>query len=457
MKSIFISIIFFCIGFVLLGEIHYALAVGFSGYLLAQLILESTRVFAFREWALFLYSVNYLLSPAITYQFDQEFISYPMKIPATDYFTLAIPGFMSFYAGMFTTKTIIFTPQIVKVKRDVKKNQFLLKNFVIIGILLRIFSSIFPGELAFLVYLTSAIRYVGAFALFSYDSKKYWIWVVAVLILELYYAAIAAMYHDAVMWLLFFALFVVYIKKPNISVRLIGLSVCLVFVLFIQGLKSVYRSKLSDKNNSDLTLVLETSSEVSNDITSEDNIFGSLSRGNQAWIFASVVERMNRIGDYQGLNILAIYTEAAILPRFLAPDKIKSGDKKIFNNFSGHFINENTSMGLGVFADGYIAFGYWGVICFTYGLGLLMNISFRIVESWAKSSEFYVLLVLPLLNYAIRPDCELQTTINHLVKGLVVFSVLVKLTKFQFVINGGASNNSKFNRAMLPKFNGIQN
>ena len=358
---------------------------------------------------------------------------------------------------MHVFKTRIFIPKMDKVKRDAKNNESILVNFVVIGLILRLFGSIFPGELAFFCYVLSSIRFVGDFALFSYNSNKYWKWVAALLVIELYFGAIAAMYHDAVMWVLFFALYYVYTTKPSISLRLFGLCVCGVFILFIQGLKGAYRTRVSETGSSDFGLVIETGSEVSDDIGSEDNILGSLNRGNQAWIFASTKERMDRIGDFQGLHILGIYAEAALLPRFLAPDKLMSGDKKIFNTYSGHQINQSTSMGLGVFADGYIAYGYWGVMFFTFGLGLLFNFTFRIVESWAKLSEFYVLMVLPLLNYAIRPDCELQTTINHLVKGLMVFGILVTLTKYNFVINPRTSRSPQLKRAASPDINLINN
>ena len=447
-KGFIYFILFFILGYIILGEVYFGIATGITGYFLTQIIVESTRIFAFREWALFLYAINYLFSPAVTYQFDQALLTYPMKISSIQYFELAIPGFLCFYTGMYLFKTRIFTPSIYKVKRDTKNNESLLVNFVIFGLILRLFSSVFPGELAFFIYLISSIRFVGSFALFSYNSTKYWKWVAALLLLEFYFGAIAAMYHDSVMWILFFALYFVYSMKPSLSIRLIGLCVCVVFILFIQGLKGAYRAKVSETRTSDLGLVLETSSQVSDDIGSEDNLLGSLNRGNQAWIFASTKERMDRIGDFQGLHILGIYTEAALLPRFLAPDKLMSGDKKIFNTFSGHQINQNTSMGLGVFADGYIAYGYWGVIFFTFGLGLLFNFTFRIIESWTKLSEFYVLMVLPLLNYAVRPDCELQTTINHLVKGLIVFGILVTLTKFNFVMSGRSG--SKVKRGVIP-------
>jgi hypothetical protein len=447
-KSFGSFILFFIIGYLTLGEVYFATAIGISGYFLIQIIVESTRVFAFREWALFLYAVNYLFSPAITYQFDQALLTYPMKIPSQDYFALAIPGFLLFYLGMFMFKTRIFVPRMDKIKRDARYNETLLMNFVIIGTLLRLFSSIFPGEIAFFIYLISSIRFVGAFSLFSSNPQHHWKWIAGLLLMELYFGAIAAMYHDAVMWILFFALYYVYSSKPTLGFRLIGLIGCVVFILFIQGLKGAYRSKVEQTGISDLSLILETSSDVSDDIASDDNILGSLNRGNQAWIFASTMDRMDRVGDFQGFHILGIYLEAAVLPRILAPDKLMSGDKKIFNTFSGHQINQNTSMGLGVFADGYIAFGYWGVMVFTFGLGLLFNLTFRIIQSWSKLSEFYVLMVLPILNYAVRPDCELQTTINHMVKGLIVFGILFSLTKFNFVFNAGSGG--KVKRSVIP-------
>lgn len=443
-----IFIIFFIFGYIPFGEQYYAVAIGITGYFLVQLILESTRIFAFREWALFLYSVNYLFSPALTYQLDQALVSYPMKVGEAEYFAIAIPGFLCLYAGMYLLKTRIFYPRLDKIKRDVGNNETLLVNFVVAGTLFRLFGSIFPGEIAFFIYLISSIRFVGAFSLFSANPQRYWKWVAGLLLLEFYFGAIAAMYHDAVMWILFFALYYVYSSKPTLGFRLIGLIGCVVFILFIQGLKGAYRSKVEQTGISDLSLILETSSDVSDDIASDDNILGSLNRGNQAWIFASTMDRMDRVGDFQGFHILGIYLEAAVLPRILAPDKLMSGDKKIFNTFSGHQINQNTSMGLGVFSDGYIAFGYWGVMVFTFGLGLLFNLTFRIIQSWSKLSEFYVLMVLPILNYAVRPDCELQTTINHMVKGLIVFGILVSLTKFHFVFSAGSGG--KVKRSVIP-------
>jgi hypothetical protein len=83
-------------------------------------------------------------------------------------------------------------------------------------------------------------------------------------------------------------------------------------------------------------------------------------------------------------------------------------------------------MALGIMADGYVAYGYWGIILFCFGLGALFNLVFKIVGNWSKVSPFFILLLFPLLYYAVRPDCELQTTLGQLVKGTFTFWLVVR-------------------------------
>jgi hypothetical protein len=282
------------------------------------------------------------------------------------------------------------------------------------------------------------LRYVGAFSLFASNPKKHLFLVLFVLLIDLFLSFKSGMYHDAIMWLIFFALFYVYITKPSLSIKLLGALCLVVLVLFIQAIKKTYREQVwsGDKENSIETITnLGSSKANSETLFGEDNLTGTLSRGNQAWIFASTIDHMDRNKDFQGLNNVNLYLESALLPRFLSPNKIKSGDQEIFNKFSGHLINNNTAMGLGVFADGYIAYGEYGVYIFGFILGLFFGIIFKIIEKWTRISPFYVLLILPLLNYAVRPDCELQTIINHLFKGVVLFGILVHLSRKKFSLD----------------------
>lgn len=437
MKIFFNFILLSLLGIFIFPEIYSALAFGITLTIGIQILLKSSESFMFREWALFLYSVNYLLFPAITYQIDVNDLLYPMKIPSDYYFSIAIPMIILFIIGMYSIPNQLFKPNLTKVNEASTINKRILLNSTLIGIFLNLISSYIPGEFGFFIYLISMVRFVGAFALFSLDNKKYIYLVLVVLLLEIYNGFLEAMFHDAVMWSAFSVLFFFYIVKPSLSRKIIWIAAIIIFILFIQAFKAVYRIEIQKSGQkSDITTIRRIGSlkANSNSVLGFENLLGTLNRGNQAWIFSSTIRKMNSTNDFQGMKLVSRYSEV-LLPRFLYKDKIKSGEKELFNKFSGHKINNKTSMALGVFADGYISFGSWGVYIFGFVLGLIFSLTFKLIESWAKVSPFYVLMLLPTLIYAVRPDCELQTIINHIAKSILVFGTIVFFSKYRFKLD----------------------
>lgn len=437
MKKISIWILIIGITLVFSSDVYFGLSYAVAIILALEIIVYSNQKFVFREWTLLLYAINYLVAPAITYNLPEDQILYGMKVVSDQYYELALPGFIFLSTGMYILPTSVFSINTKKVDQSATVNKSLLFKVAMLGIILRFAQPFVTGELGFVVYLLAMIRFVAAFALFSID-KKTWYLTAIVLLLELISAFVEGMYHDATMWIIFFSLYFIYVFKPSLRTKLIGGGALIVFVLFIQSIKVIYRSEVwSGDKDATLSNAYEIGSQnaTSENIYGENNLLSTLNRGNQAWIFASTVDNIEKTKNFQGLTNVNKYLEAALLPRFLAPDKLKSGDKEIFNKFSGHTINENTSMGLGIFADGYIAYGSWGVYIFGLALGLIFSLTFKLVERWTKVSPFYVLLLLPLLNYAVRPDCELQTTINHLVKGIILYGFLVYLTRKRFTLD----------------------
>jgi hypothetical protein len=418
-------------------DAYFATSYTIAIVLFLEILNASNQRFVFREWALLLYSVNYLVAPAITYNLPEDQVQYGMKIGSDAYYTLAIPGFILLAIGMYVVPTAVFKINSKIVDQTAIVNKRFLFRVAIFGILLRFVQPLDLGETGFFIYLLALVRYVAAFALFSIDRKTWYISFL-VLSIELISAFIIGMYHDAIMWTIFFGLYYVYISKPRLQTKLIAIAAVSTVILFIQAVKSVYRSEVwSGEKEASIASAYEIGSQnaTSENLYGENNLLSTLNRGNQAWIFASTVDNMDQGKNFQGLTNVNKYLEAALLPRILAPNKLKSGDKEIFNEFSGHIINENTSMGLGIFADGYVAFGAWGVYFFGFALGLIFALTFKLVERWTKVSPFYVLLLLPLLNYAVRPDCELQTTINHLAKGIMLNGFLVYLTRKRFTLD----------------------
>ncbi len=430
-------ILSFLIGQLFLNDFYLASAFTICVVLISVIIFDSNKSFVFREWALLLYALNYLVAPAITYSLPEQQVLYGMKIPSDSYFNLALPGFLFLMLGMYIIPTKIFRADTKDIDQGALVNQSFLVRITIVGLLIRMSSSFVPGELGFIIYLLSLIRFVSAFALLSIN-RRFWYWSAIVLIGELATSFLVGMYHDAIMWIIFFGLYCIYALNPTVRIKLIGVATLTVFVLFVQVIKGAYRSEVwSGGKEANLQNVYEIgiSNASTENVFGEGNLLGTLNRGNQAWIFASTVDNMDRTKNFQGMTNVNKYFESALLPRFLAPNKIKSGDNEIFNEFSGHILYEGTSMGLGIFADGYIAYGALGVYIFGFALGLIFALTFKLVERWSKISPFYVLLLLPLLNYAVRPDCELQTTINHLAKGIMLYGFLVYLTRKRFTLD----------------------
>jgi hypothetical protein len=407
-------------------------------FLFERLLFFSNSVFSFRELLLLLYGINYLLSPYLSYLFPPTNLSYSMVIQSSEYFNLIIPGYFVFAIGVFFLPNKLFTNRLNLNDFRWRNQTKIIISLTIIGFVSKFMIFLVPGQIAFLFTLLSKLRYVGSFALFAINWRKYWWLVSLTLAVDLIQSLVAGMYHDFLMWCILFYLFVVFVFKPKLVFKVVAASVVIVLVLTIQSMKVAYRQGTSTGGR---TASLETAIDIasiqsqSDVVFGEDNLTSTLMRANQAWIFTSTVRNMDSKQDFQGLNLLLKYLRAAILPRFLDVNKMQSGDSEVFNLYSGHHLESGTSMGLGVFADGYIAYGWLGVVLFGFGLGLLFSIIFKIVESWSKISGIYVLFLLPLMDYAVRPDCELQTVLNLLVKGVFLYGVVVSLSKYKFVIN----------------------
>jgi len=126
---------------------------------------------------------------------------------------------------------------------------------------------------------------------------------------------------------------------------------------------------------------------------------------------------------------------SAILPRILAPNKLNAGDRELFTKYSGIQIDSGTSMALSSLGDAYLNFGTFGGCVFMFFLGLLYSEVLKALNR--KSANFpLILLFTPLIfYYPIRPDCELQTILGHLVKSCFVVYILFTFRKDIFRIN----------------------
>ena len=133
--------------------------------------------------------------------------------------------------------------------------------------------------------------------------------------------------------------------------------------------------------------------------------------------------------EYSNGEELYQIIEAAIMPRILAPDKLNAGDRSIFTKYSGIPLTEGTSMGLSSLGDAYINFGVFGGIIFMFLLGCLYNYILVLFNKYTYHYPSLLIFVPLVFYYPIRPDCELQTILGHLVKSCFLIFVIIQFWK----------------------------
>jgi len=402
-------------------------------YYVFDFIESLSEEIPFRQFILLIYSLNFLFSPAVLMNLPNkhELQFEKINIPLDTFFSLTIPSVLALHAGLYMLKIRIFKPQFKAVELELFVNERMLKIFVIVGIVFGLNSNSEAGALGYIATLIGLLRYVGVFGLFVIDKRKSIPYLVIVFLFSASRALSIGMFGEFVQWSAFFGMLFLYINKVNNAVKYTIISVGFVLIFLLQAIKADYRNKVwNGQEEAGVETIISTSQNNEKDITSNSTIATTLERFNQAWILGKVIDRADYTQDFQQFTLINLYIESALLPRFLAPDKLNSSDKELFTRFTGHRLIGSTSMGMGVLADGYIAYGYWGTIVASLILGLFMGIVCKIIERWIKVSPFFLFFLFPVLFYAIRPDCDTQTLLGNLFKSLVLYSIIVTITKY---------------------------
>jgi len=392
--------------------------------------------------------VQMLVGPMLAYngldQYQRGFLK--MQIPEADYFLYALPAVIAFIVGLnvFADKLKGEFIDQQRIEDFVTKNPRIPYIFVILGFLSSFLASFFGTELGFVFTLLGGFKYIGVF-LIVLGSKK-----VKPGVLILVYSSIivsslrGAMFHDLITWLIFLGtVFAIKYRPSNYIKGAFVLGFVLLAVL-IQQLKGDYRKAVWQEG---ATGGLETFSSTYEDAEESGGFFSAEKLGasniriNQGFIITNIMQTVPDVVPYEYGKELLQVLEAAILPRILAPNKLRAGDREIFMKYSGIPLLPGTSMGLSSMGDGYINFGIVGGIFFMFFYGMLFS---AVLNIFYYNSKYYPILILftPLVfYYPIRPDCELQTILGHIFKACFLLFVMIQVWDHIFRYRRPVSNN----------------
>jgi hypothetical protein len=414
-------------------------AIIISIYQFALLFLSINHIIPFRHLFGSLMCLQLLIGPMFAYNGLDRFQDglYKMQVPESEYFSYVLPAVLAFLLGLnLMTKNLAGERlNSESLKSFVRDNPELPYYLIGIGFVSSFLSEFFGSELSFVFVLLGGLKFVGLFLIILGDHG------IKPVTLAVVYGSIivsslgVGMFHDLITWLIFLAIIYALKYKPNNLIKSLLLLLLVSVVVVIQQLKGDYREATWRRGEqASVETVAKTieSSRQKTDPFSFESFGKSNLRINQGYIITNIMITVpDRVPFENGTELLKIL-EAAFLPRIIAPDKLQAGDRDIFMKYTGIMLQQGTSMGLSSVGDAYINFGVLGGWVFMFFYGMFFNFALKRLGNLSSTYPIIPLLATIVFYYPIRPDCELQTIMGHLIKSIFLIMVMLFIWKRLF-------------------------
>lgn len=387
--------------------------------------------------------LQFFVGPSLAYagldQYQRGFLK--MQIPESEYFAYVFPAVIFFIIGLHIRAKALEGERLNLngIKIFVQNNPFLAYWFIGIGFSASVLAPFFGAAFAFVFTLLANLKFVGAFMLILGHKR------IKPLVLGIVFGSIVltsltnAMFHDLMTWSIFIGAILSIKYKPSVKVKAILAVSFVLLAITIQLLKGGYRQATwqhgQETGLETLQKTIEKEEQKYGSFFSKDKIGASNVRINQGFIITNILKTVPEKVPHAYGDQLLLILESAFLPRILAPNKLNAGDREIFMKYSGIPLGRGTSMGLSSVGDGYVNFGKFGGCIFMFFLGMLYSETLKLFYRYSKIFPGLLLFIGIVFYYPIRPDCELQTALGHLVKASFLLFFIVQVWKHVFYVN----------------------
>ncbi len=380
--------------------------------------------------------LQWVIGPVLAYHLYPDSQFYYMIIDEEAYMSFVVPAILLFAGGLFLNafnenKRIELVFNSVGNIETFGKRGFIL---IFIGFTASIAIPFLPSSLKYLFLLLSYMKIIGAFYLFLSNQRFKWIWVIIAFSGEVLTAFGNAMFHDMILWAGYLFILYSFAAKIKLSRKIIIIGFILFSVVLIQYIKSDYREVVWSEKSLDNTSKLGLASDLASNtlgqsdlLNKEDKIQSLVDRINQGWIIARIIHMVPHFEPYADGETIREGIEGALLPRFLSPDKVKSGGKENFTRFTGIIISDNTSMDLSILGEAYANYGYFGAIVFMFILGLFYNLIFKLIIKKAIKHPELLVWIPFVFFYTVKAENDFATALNQLTKSILLMITVIYL------------------------------
>ncbi|GAB3789794.1 hypothetical protein GCM10028818_59020 [Spirosoma horti] len=432
MNCLITSIIAFGLAIYLVDStVPEALAVALSVYVFLVFIAGIGKTIALLACISFIASLEILLVPALTYWL------FPASMPIESgvYFGYALPAFLAFYAGLNGLGSRgSERPHVVCIQAATTYLQTTPTTCIVlltIGLLGFTVKTIVPTAPAMVGTIPSYCLCISAF--YAYYSRSPYRFVVigivgAVLLVNTVWTG---MFGDLFFWLLLAAIFLAAGKPERVTTPLktTVLVSAFAFLLLIQSIKGEYRYNTWGYNRGERTANTALMAELLADrlthpekLLNADHAFLSFVRFNQGIMIGSAMAKVPLHEDFAGGEVLLslIYP---FIPRLVWTNKPQTGGYENIRRFTSLRQTENTSINLSPLGEGYVNFGYGGIL-FALFYGLLLGGTFQYVLHLAERMPSLVFWLPILYIGCLTMETDLLSTWGSLLNNALFIALL---------------------------------
>lgn len=409
---------------------YFALAVGVTAGALYSFIDSSKNTFPVLNFVFFVACLQWLLGPFLDYVYFNSHDRYRMYVEASEYYNLLIPSILAFGLGLSLFKSSVDLSGLKEyIHKKGEQHPNLPLVLVFIGFIAEYIGFMVPPGLRFVLYMVTALKYIGLLYLIFSQSEKKWVTLLIVGGFAIINAVFLGLFHDLLLWGAFVFIYISHYFQLTLKTKLLAVIGGAFLAFSIQVAKSEYRKIIwaADFSGSQTEAFTNVLSNELNEPGSdgESNFHSAVIRLNQGWIISRIMFHVPFYEEHAGGETVKKAIYASLLPRFINPTKKKAGGQENFERFTGYQLMSGTSMGTSVVGEAYANYGKNGTILFMFFYGLLLSIVTKKIFKLSATLNPTLILWLPLIFLqVVKAETELVVVLNHLVKASIfVFGV----------------------------------
>jgi hypothetical protein len=366
-----------------------------------------------------------------------------MPVSSDTYFSFVLPAMVTMILGLHLPLgklKINSNPEIYidNVKKYLATSPRLGLILIAVGVSASFLDFLAPASLAQALYLITHLTYVGVFYVIYSPSKQKRIIVPLVISLMFGQAIITSMFGDMINMFACSVVLILLGKRISFRRKLVIAAGGFFFIILIQSVKQEYRNKIfREHGGADPVYFASLISDKITDPTTAfapGPLFGIAVRLNQGWLVATTIDRVPRRYPFAYGETIWQSVAAAIMPRFLWPDKPESGGKLNLKRFWGYNI-VGYSMNIGPLGEAYGNFNVGGGIVYMFFYGLFFNFLLTGIVKFAEKRPTIILWLPFLFFYTITMETDLLTTMGSLIKAILFTWIVFRVFKTAFRID----------------------